>query len=154
MAGRPSKFKAEYIEQARKLCAKGFTDFELSQFFGIHRSTLYVWQSESDEFANAMQAGKEIADNRVERSLFEKAVGYSFPAERIFSDKGTIVRAEYIEHVPPSDVAGMFWLKNRKKDQWRDKQEFEHTGKDGEPIKFNYVVPQNIPAPSKEDYET
>lgn len=123
-----SKFKLEYIEQARKLCEKGFTDYELSQFFDIHRSTLYVWQAEYPDFSAAMIAGKSFADERVERSLYERAVGYSYNGEKVFNDKGEILRADTTEHVPPDTTAAIFWLKNRRKDRWRDKQDVELTG--------------------------
>ena len=33
----------------------------------------------------------------------------------------------YVEHVPPSDVACIFWLKNRRPDLWRDTHQLEHT---------------------------
>jgi hypothetical protein len=58
--------------------------------------------------------GKAEADNRVERSLYERANGYSYDAFKIFRTKdGDIIRAPYREHVPPDITACIFWLKNR-----------------------------------------
>jgi hypothetical protein len=36
------------------------------------------------------------------------------------------VYAPYIEHVPPDVTAGVFWLKNRDPQHWRDSQQLEH----------------------------
>lgn len=126
-AGRPTDYKPEYAEQAAKLCALGATDVDLADFFGVSDRTIYRWQAKHEEFCQALKAGKDAADERVERSLYHKAVGYSFDAVKIFQHQGEIIRAEYREHVPPSDTAAIFWLKNRRKDEWRDKQEMEHS---------------------------
>jgi hypothetical protein len=66
-----------------------------------------------------------VADRRVERSLYQKAVGYSYDSVKIFMPPGAKapIYAPYVEHVPPSDVAGIFWLKNRdpahRRDAWQ-----------------------------------
>lgn len=127
-AGRPTGYKKEYAGQARKLCELGATDVDLADFFEVSDRTIYRWASKYDEFCQALKAGKGMADDRVERSLYHKAVGYSFDSEKVFQHQGQIVRAPTREHVPPDTTAAIFWLKNRRKDEWRDKQEHEHTG--------------------------
>jgi hypothetical protein len=126
--GRPNKFKHEYIEQARKLCQLGLTDPKLAQFFGVHLQTINNWKVRYPEFLYALRAGKEVADNRVERSLYARAVGYNYEATRIFmpANRSKPVYAPYIEHVPPDVTAGIFWLKNRDPQHWRDSQQLEH----------------------------
>jgi hypothetical protein len=71
------------------------------------------------------------SDNRVERSLYNRAVGYSFQAEKIFCNKdGIVTHVPYIEHVPPDVTAQIFWLKNRDPAHWRNAWQLEHvTGK-------------------------
>ena len=72
------------------------------------------------------------ADNRVERSLYNRAIGYSYDAVKIFMPAGAKkpIYAPYVEHVPPSDVAMIFWLKNRDPANWRDAWQIENvTGK-------------------------
>lgn len=127
--GRPSKFKPEFIEQARKLCELGLTDEELAKFFDVHVATIYRWQATHPEFCEALKVGKAPADDRVERSLYHKAVGYTFDSEKIFNYQGQVVRAKSVEHVPPDTTAAIFWLCNRRKDEWRQKQEI--SGPDG-----------------------
>ena len=137
MAGRPSSYKPEFVEQAKKLCQLGATDVDIADFFGIHPSNLYVWKHKHPEFAEALKSGKETADERVERSLYHKAIGYTFDSEKIFQYKGEVIREPFREHVPPDTVACIFWLKNRRPDQWRDVQKHEH----GKPGEFDSLPP-------------
>lgn len=125
-AGRPTDYKPEYAEQARKLCELGATDRDVAHFFDVDERTINRWKHVHPEFCQSLTVGKEAADARVEQSLYRKATGYSFDAEKIFHSDGVITRADYIEHVPPSDTAAIFWLKNRKPAEWRDKVDLEH----------------------------
>lgn len=132
--GRPTKFKEEYIEAAKKLCALGATDIEMADFFEVTVTTFYHWKNQYPKFSEAVKVAKEAADNRVERSLYQKATGYTHPAEKIVYDKdaGEFRRTTYREHYAPDTGACAFWLKNRRPEQWRDRQ--EHTGANGEPL--------------------
>jgi hypothetical protein len=80
------------------------------------------------EFLYALKAGKEVADNRVVRSLYARAVGYNYEVVKIFmpANREKPVYAPYIEHVPPDTTAAIFWLKNRDPQHWRDVQNIEH----------------------------
>lgn len=125
MTGRPTSYKPEYAEQAAKLCQLGATDAELADFFKVTTVTIWRWQSAHVEFCNALKRGKEAADERVERSLYARATGYTFDAVKIFmpANAKEPVYAKYQEHVPPDTTAAIFWLKNRQSEQWRDKTE-------------------------------
>lgn len=126
--GRPSLFKAEYAEQARKLAKLGATDQEIADFFEIDVRTVYRWKHDHDEFCQALKAGKEVADERVERSLFHKAIGYEQDEVKIFMPAGAAepVYAPFRAKVAPDTTALIFWLKNRRPEQWRDKTVVEH----------------------------
>jgi hypothetical protein len=124
--GRPTEYKPEFAAQAEKLCALGATDMELAEFFGVTDRTIYRWKHSHDDFCQALKVGKDALDDRVERSLYQRAVGYSFNSEKIFHFQGSITRADTVEHVPPDPGAAMSWLKNRRGGAWRDKQEVEH----------------------------
>lgn len=126
--GRPTLYRPEYAELAKSLCEKGATDMELAQEFGVNVGTIYSWKHSQPEFFKALVDGKDACDDRVERSLYQRAVGYSFNSEKIYQFQGQIIRADTIEHVPPDPGAQMSWLKNRRGDKWRDKTEVEHTG--------------------------
>lgn len=124
--GRPTEFKPEYCEQAAKLCALGATDYELANFFGVNTLTIYRWKNTREDFCKAVQVGKELADERVERALFSRAVGYTYESEKVFQFQGEVVRAPIVEHVPPDPGAAFNWLKNRRPEVWRDKTEVSH----------------------------
>src|SRR3546814_16458701 len=108
-----SAYKPEYAEQARKLATLGAIDREIGEFFGVTDCTIRNWRHRHAEFNDALQIGKDAADARVERSLYQRAVGYSFDAEKIMQDKGVVVRADYVEHLPPDVSAAQYWLNNR-----------------------------------------
>jgi hypothetical protein len=127
--GRPPDYKPEHAEAATKLCALGATDYELADFFGVHTATIYRWKNTHAEFCEAVKVGKESADDRVERSLYNRAVGYSFETEKLWQFQGQVIRAQSVEHVPPDPGAAFNWLKNRRGAEWRDKQIV--TGEDG-----------------------
>ena len=129
--GRPTLYKPEYAKQAKKLCEMGATDVELCKFFEISHETLYQWSNVNEEFAESRKVGKAACDNRVERSLYQKALGFTREAEKVVIIDDVPIKVKYEEYVPPSDTAMIFWLKNRRKDQWRDRHEIEH-GRVGE----------------------
>lgn len=137
--GRPTKYKPEYARQAKKLCELGATDIELADFFEVNESTIYEWQHRFPDFSKALKLAKEPADQRVERSLYRRATGYSYDTVKIFQYNGTEVVVPYREHVPPDATSMIFWLKNRKRAEWRDRIENQHTGPDGGPVQVQRV---------------
>ena len=107
--------------QARKLCELGATDIEVADFFELDVATIYRWKIEYPDFCDSMKAGKDAADDRVEKSLYNRAVGYSYPAVKIMAVGGKVKQVPYREHVPPDPGAATKWLSARRKEQWRDK---------------------------------
>jgi hypothetical protein len=126
--GRPSNYKPEYARQVTHLCRLGATDAEIAEIFGCGIPTFYRWQHEHPEFQKAIKLGKAEPDNRVERSLYQRAVGYSHPDVHISNYQGEVTITPIMKHYPPDVAAAFIWLKNRRPELWRDKQEIEHTG--------------------------
>lgn len=133
---RPSSYKPAYAKQAEKLCLLGATDQELADFFEVDVRTVYRWKGQFPEFCHALKAGKDQADERVERSLYQQAIGYEQDEVKIFMPAGAEgpVYAPYRAKVAPNVTAAIFWLKNRRSQEWRDKQQTELTGPDGGPV--------------------
>lgn len=125
---RPTKYQKAYAEQARKLCLLGYTDEQLADFFEVAVSTISKWKVEHQEFSEAIKKGKDIADGDVVDSLYQRAMGYEHPEDDIRAVEGKIVITPTTKHYPPDTTAAIFWLKNRQKAQWRDKQEIEQSG--------------------------
>lgn len=144
-SGRPSAYKPEFAVQAFKLCEAGFTDQQLADFFEVAKQTIYNWQVDHPEFLDSIKLGKDSPDDRTERSLYHRANGYEWYEEQTvklkdieYDDGRKVKETERVEIVnvlkrlPPDPTSMIFWLKNRRKEEWRDKQDHELTGKDGQ----------------------
>ena len=122
--GRPTRYKAEYNEQAYKLCLLGATDEEMADFFGVSEVTINTWKKNKKGFLESLKKGKRNADANVAESLYKRACGYEHPDVHISSYEGDITVTDITKHYPPDTAACFIWLKNRA--GWRDKQETEH----------------------------
>jgi DNA-binding XRE family transcriptional regulator len=122
--GRPSKKDLINLEQLMILAAFGLTDVQLAQVFGISEKTLNSYKKD-ERFLQSLKKGKEISDNRVVRSLFERATGYEHPEVDIRVVDHAIVQTELIKHYPPDPTSMIFWLKNRNPEQWKDRVEIQ-----------------------------
>lgn len=106
----------------------GLVDEQIAQNIGINPATLYDWKKKYPEISKALKKGKEVVDRQVENALLKRALGYKY--EEIKTEKteeGKKVTVT-VKEVVPDTTAQIFWLKNRKPDQWRDKQQIEHSG--------------------------
>lgn len=139
-AGRPSKFKPEFVAQAEKLAKLGATDIEIADFFEVEVRTLYRWKGENEQFCQALKAGKTEADDRVERSLFARANGYEHDEVDIRVIANAVVQTPIRKYYPPDTTACIFWMKNRRPAEWREKIENVLTGPDGGPVSHSLTV--------------
>lgn len=137
---RPSKFKVEFIAQAEKLCKLGATDAEVADFFEVDVRTLYRWKGENEAFCHALKIGKVESDERVERSLFSRAIGYEHDEVDIRVVNQEIIQTPIKKYYPPDTTAAIFWLKNRKPGEWRDKTQLDGAGPNGEHIVTGVTV--------------
>jgi transposase-like protein len=128
--GVPSTYKPEYAQQAYRFCLlKNSTDAQLAQFFGVYEQTINDWKKQFPEFNESIKKGKDIADANVAASLYERAVGYSHPEEKIFLHEGEVIRVQTTKHYPPDTAAAFIWLKNRQRASglWVDKPQVAET---------------------------
>ncbi|MDM0041867.1 helix-turn-helix domain-containing protein [Variovorax sp. J22R193] len=146
--GRPSKYKEEFAEQARKLCLLGATDKDLGNFFEVSEQTVNTWKIEHPAFLESLKAGKQMADAEVARSLFERATGYSHKAVKILVVDKEVRHEEYVEHYPPDATSMIFWLKNRRPDLWRGNPEDGGTDDPAPPQKVVIEIQDGRRAPA------
>lgn len=132
--GRPSKKEDVDLETLAILASFGLTDDQLSKALKISLASLKNYKKDP-EFLAALKKGKEISDSRVERSLYERATGYEHPDLDIRVVKNRIVKTKIIKHYPPDATSAIFWLKNRKPDEWREKNETK-IGLDGKTVEL------------------
>lgn len=117
----------------------GLTDEQIAKNIGIRRQTLYDWSKRFSVFSDALKRGKEVIDRQVENALLKRALGYKF--DEVTKELGEVVDTETGKRVPkmievkrvtkevaPDVTAQIFWLKNRKPVEWRDKRQLEHSG--------------------------
>lgn len=110
----------------------GLTDKQIAEKIGVSYSTFRTWRSKSPELETALQNGKDVADRKVERSLFERAIGYTYTEKKITESKS--IRAAKTEiwekHMPGDTTAMIYWLKNRKPEVWRERRDPEELNGD------------------------
>lgn len=125
---RPSKYGDIDLKLVEKYCSMGLTDEQLAGVLGIAKSTLNEYKKDYPEFSDSIKKGKLISDDRVERSLFERATGYEHEDVYISTYEGKVIVTDIVKHYPPDPTSMIFWLKNRRPKEWRDKTEIEHKG--------------------------
>ena len=131
-----SKFTPSAQKVMEKLYKKGFTDVEVADFLEVGSDVITKWKLKHTEFFGKVLDWKDEADRKVERALYERAIGYSHPEEKLMNvsqgkDAGSMIeRHDTIKHYPPDTKACEFWLKNRRGKHWKEKQEIELTGVD------------------------
>lgn len=147
LGGRPTKYQAAFNRQVYKLCLLGATDKELADFFEVAESTLNNWKIEFPKFLESIKKGKKQADAAVAEKLFKRATGYSHPDVDIKVIKDDIVVTKLTKHYPPDTTAAIFWLKNRDKENWRDKQvidiDFENLSEEDAKKVARYVLEEH-----------
>ena len=119
----------------------GLIDKEIAEKMNVSPPTLYKYKKMFPEIVEALRKGKELVDVEVENALYKKALGYNVPVQKAFKVKDIVYnengkkiseteRIEYAEeeiHIPADTTAQIFWLKNRKRKDWRDKIDYENT---------------------------
>jgi len=106
---------------------------------GIALSTLKLWKNAHSAILAALKRGKEVIDIEVENALCKRAIGYTY--EEVKEEEmpdGRIRRTVTTKEVAGDTTAQIFWLKNRKPAEWRDKQNVEI--EQSKPFEVNITV--------------
>jgi hypothetical protein len=128
--GRPTAYKPEYCELAHNYCLLGATAEELAGFFGVTRGTINNWIASIPEFAAALREGRDLADGRIARCLYKRAMGYDHKVKRITECRGEEKTLTTELHFPPDTHACIFWLRNRRRRNWNLRAEALTEGPD------------------------
>jgi len=127
--GRPTKFTKEIKKQIKSLVLLGLTDKQVAEGVGVCEDTITNWKKDHPKFFVSLKDWKDEADRKVEKSLYERACGFSHEETKVMMQDGEIIDHKITKHHPPDPTSMIFWLKNRHPDRWRDKQEVELSGK-------------------------
>ena len=100
----------------------GLTEEQIAHNMGIRRETLIQWKKRDVNISNALKSGKEVVDRQVENALFKTATGFYYDEETV-TNQGEVVTVR--KYSKPNTTAQIYWLKNRKREVWTDKQEVQ-----------------------------
>lgn len=113
----------------------GLIDKQIAHNMGIAEQTLNDWKKKFPSLSESLKRGKEITDRKVENALLKRALGYSYEevtkelCENAETGKAELKVTKVVtKQMAPDTTAGIFWLKNRKPQEWRDKQEVDLGG--------------------------
>lgn len=79
----------------------GLTNQQIADNIGINAKTLYDWKNKESKICNVLKRSREVVDFEVENALLKNALNGNVTAQ-------------------------IFWLKNRKKNDWRERQEYSN----------------------------
>ena len=118
---------------------QGLFDAQISKNMGISEATLYRYKANHPEIKEALRKGKEVVDIEVENAMLKRAKGYTVTITEQKLDKdGYVHDLKRDVHIPGDVTAQIFWLKNRRRQQWRDKVEYSNDG--GEISKLDEIL--------------
>jgi transcriptional regulator with XRE-family HTH domain len=96
-----SKYRSFFPVLVKWMARNGLTAAQIADELHVSASTLGRWCVEHADLSDSLNDGRDLADARVEDSLFGSAIGGNVTAQ-------------------------IFWLKNRRPAKWRDVQRVEH----------------------------
>lgn len=116
--GRPTSYRPEFAEQARKLCLLGYTDKQLAKHFQVAVSTVSKWKLDYPEFSEALKTSKEVADAEVLNALYQRAIGYQVKTQKVIGKGDSQTVIDVVENHLPDVTAGIYWLNNRQRQKF------------------------------------
>lgn len=130
--GRPSKYHTHVEPKLLQVAAwarDGLTDADMCKNLDIGKDAFIDYKKQYPELTDALKRNKEVADIIIENELYEKAKGKVMVLNKVkVLNDGTLIDYQEETFIPGDTTAQIFWLKNRKPKEWRDKQEIEHSG--------------------------
>ena len=101
----------------------GLTDEQIAKNMGVNKTTLYDWIKKFPDISNSIKKGKAPIDFEVENALFKRAIGYEYEEVETTIEEIDGKQRKRIKKIKkvalPQTSAMIFWLKNRKPEQWR-----------------------------------
>ena len=98
----------------------GLTQQQIADNLGINVDTLIEYKKKYTDFSEALKKGKEVVDIEVENALLKRALGYKY--DEVTYENGVETK-RVTKEVQPDTTAQIFWLKNRKPNNWKDRIE-------------------------------
>lgn len=107
----------------------GLTNDQIAKNMGVALSTYHDYVNRFKEISDAIKRGKEVIDFEVENSLLKRALGYFVDEEEnTIEEVAGVTKTKTVvkrKHIPGDTTAQIFWLKNRKPEDWRDRRDIQ-----------------------------
>ena len=120
--GSTSRYDPLICELVIDYSLLGATLAEIATLLEISFPTLLSWRDKHPEFRAALLEGKEIADARVAKSLYRRAIGYNHPDTHVCVIDGQVIQTPIVKHYPPDTAAAFIWLQNRRRGDWKHRR--------------------------------
>lgn len=122
--------KEDQLVLLRGWAMDGMTQQDIAKRIGVSVTTIITWRAKYPEIAAALAETAEKVDRQVEQALLRRAMGYTYEetttiVEQLPDGEKKYKSVKVTKHVPADSVAQVFWLKNRKSAEWRDRREME-----------------------------
>ena len=120
------------MDNLYRLALLGMDDGEIRAYFGVDELVWDHWCRQCPEIKVRLAEGRIEANGKVAAALFKRATGVVKKQVRVQhgldADGQLVVIGKTVikEEVPPDTAAALAWLKNKRSDSWKDKQEIEH----------------------------
>jgi len=132
-----------HLTEIAGMARNGVIDRDIAKALGVAYSTFRKYVDEKPELAAIVKQGKDYIDCQVEEALLKRALGYEYTeVTRELTGREMVVTKEVVKQVVPDTTAQIFWLKNRRPDDWRDKQTVEVPGLKEEQSKLSELLDQ------------
>ena len=119
---RPKKYDIEdpiFLQKVEYLAGLGFIDVEIANVLDISKQTLNSYKKNT-KFLDSIKKGKDKADKRVLDSLFKRACGFEYDETTIETIGDKVTKTKVIrKFIAPDTMAQIYWLNNRRKQDWR-----------------------------------
>lgn len=130
----------------------GLIDKQIAQNIGVSERTFTDWKKKFSSISSALKKGKEVVDRQVENALFKSAIGYEYTeVTEELTENGMEITKKVTKQVAPNPTAAIFWLKNRKPDEWRDRKETQISGEMSVSNPFTNLSEEELRRLAKDD---
>ena len=119
------KYKPEYSKMAYEVSLLGATDRDLARIFDVSPGTIQNWKKYYPEFVENLERGKDRADAKIAKALYQRCIGYSHADTHITGYKGEVTITPIRKYYAPDTAAIKFWLTNRQKEMWAETHKVE-----------------------------
>ncbi|MEG0416409.1 MAG: helix-turn-helix domain-containing protein [Erysipelothrix sp.] len=129
------------FKEIREWIQSGMIELHVAKKLGISEATFSNYKNKYPELLQLLNEAKIVPDQQVEDSLFKRAIGYLYEEETrelmlnpLTMERELVITKTVTKQVVPDVTAQIFWLKNRRPDRWRDKQDINLNGQINNPL--------------------